>query len=351
MPVKLLIVLGGLFLGFRMRKSLNLGGGFRINLSKSGIGYSWGVPGYRITKTAKGTTRHTYSIPGTGLSYVDESRKRKNTRNKLSGQPPVQVDVLQDINSAPVDYFKSTEFANITNTIEKTLKMNRWSNILLWCTLLAFTLPFLFILPIIGITLKIIAYKFGIVDLEYTFDDEKVDEYNRKVSAWMSLNESQQTWQIVQQATVSNTKINAGASRNINRINIRVLKKSPFYIATNVDMLQIKLKKELLLLLPDKIFILSGTKVGAINYSDIKIKTSQIRFIESGSVAKDARIIDHTWQYVNKNGTADKRFKNNRQLPVCLYGMVYLSSSAGLNVELQCSNLQKVQGFLDANIG
>lgn len=45
-------------MGFRMRKSINLGGGFKINLSKSGIGYSWGVPGYRITRTAKGTTRH-----------------------------------------------------------------------------------------------------------------------------------------------------------------------------------------------------------------------------------------------------------------------------------------------------
>ena len=30
-------------MGFRYRKSINLGGGFRINLSKSGVGYSWGV--------------------------------------------------------------------------------------------------------------------------------------------------------------------------------------------------------------------------------------------------------------------------------------------------------------------
>lgn len=37
-------------MGFRFRKSYKLPGGFRINLSKSGIGYSWGVKGYRITK-------------------------------------------------------------------------------------------------------------------------------------------------------------------------------------------------------------------------------------------------------------------------------------------------------------
>lgn len=50
-------------MGLRFRKSINLGGGFRINLSKSGVGYSWGVKGYRVTKTASGRTRKTYSIP------------------------------------------------------------------------------------------------------------------------------------------------------------------------------------------------------------------------------------------------------------------------------------------------
>lgn len=30
-------------MGFRFRRSINLGGGFKINLSKSGIGYSWGT--------------------------------------------------------------------------------------------------------------------------------------------------------------------------------------------------------------------------------------------------------------------------------------------------------------------
>ena len=41
-------------MGFRYRKSINLGGGFRINLSKSGIGYSWGVKGYRVTIRGRG---------------------------------------------------------------------------------------------------------------------------------------------------------------------------------------------------------------------------------------------------------------------------------------------------------
>lgn len=79
-------------MGFRYRKSINLGGGFRINLSKSGIGQSWGVKGYRVTKTAKGTARTTASIPGTGISYVHETGKannRSSQRNTNPGQQPV----------------------------------------------------------------------------------------------------------------------------------------------------------------------------------------------------------------------------------------------------------------------
>lgn len=57
-------------MGFRFRRSINLGGGFKINLSKSGIGYSWGTKGYRISRTARGTTRRTYSIPGTGIRPI-----------------------------------------------------------------------------------------------------------------------------------------------------------------------------------------------------------------------------------------------------------------------------------------
>lgn len=69
-------------MGMRFRKSFKLGGGARINLSKSGIGYSFGVKGARFTKKAGGGTRSTYSLPGTGISYVQESGNRSGRRTK-----------------------------------------------------------------------------------------------------------------------------------------------------------------------------------------------------------------------------------------------------------------------------
>jgi tetratricopeptide (TPR) repeat protein len=57
-------------MGFRMRRSVQLLPGVRLNLSKSGIGYSVGVKGFRMSHGADGKVRRTVSLPGTGMSHV-----------------------------------------------------------------------------------------------------------------------------------------------------------------------------------------------------------------------------------------------------------------------------------------
>ena len=74
-------------MGLRFRKSIKLGGA-RINFSKSGIGYSFGTKGARVTKKAGGGTRTTLSIPGTGISYVEDSKQAKR---KASGKRSVKA--------------------------------------------------------------------------------------------------------------------------------------------------------------------------------------------------------------------------------------------------------------------
>ena len=347
-------------MGFRYRKSINLGGGFRINLSKSGIGYSWGTKGYRITKTASGKTRRTYSIPGTGISYVDESGKRNSRRrggsqgygnssgnnyNPGNYNPSSNYEAEIPIESASIEQFKAAETGNISQTIEKTIKLNKWSTALIWLSLLGFAQPVFFLLLVLGIVLKVMAHKSGRVELEYSFDAEAKDEHDRRIGAWQLLAEGKKEWQITSEQFNSNTKLHAGAGRSLNRIPCQIEKGRPFYINTNIDTVQIKLKKEMLIILPDKVFIVRGSKVGMIDYSDFRVQTSEVRFVESEGVPKDAQVVGHTWQFVNKNGTPDRRYSNNSQLPICLYGQVFLRSSGGLNVEIQVSNVQNCRDF------
>ncbi|MFZ9688992.1 MAG: DUF4236 domain-containing protein [Phycisphaerales bacterium] len=55
-------------MGWRFRRSIGRGP-FRINLSKSGLGWSFGRRGARVGVGASGRKRWSIGIPGTGLSY------------------------------------------------------------------------------------------------------------------------------------------------------------------------------------------------------------------------------------------------------------------------------------------
>jgi hypothetical protein len=72
-------------MGFRLRKSIKLFGGIRLNLSKSGVGISGGVKGARVGIGPRGT-RTTLSVPGTGMSYVSEKGLKKRPANPASKQ-------------------------------------------------------------------------------------------------------------------------------------------------------------------------------------------------------------------------------------------------------------------------
>lgn len=77
-------------MGLRYRKSYNHGP-FRVNLSKSGIGWSVGTKGARFTKKANGGYRSTASIPGTGVSYVKETggaNEEFSSRKEVSTEQP-----------------------------------------------------------------------------------------------------------------------------------------------------------------------------------------------------------------------------------------------------------------------
>lgn len=68
-------------MSFRLRKTFNLGNGIRFNLSKSGVGWSWGNHFFRKTYTSKNKTRTTLTIPNTDLSYISE-KQTKNVKKQ-----------------------------------------------------------------------------------------------------------------------------------------------------------------------------------------------------------------------------------------------------------------------------
>lgn len=55
-------------MGFYYRRSFSAGP-FRVNLSRSGVGYSIGGRSFRTGITSRGRRYSSVSIPGTGLGY------------------------------------------------------------------------------------------------------------------------------------------------------------------------------------------------------------------------------------------------------------------------------------------
>lgn len=68
-------------MGFNYRKSINLGKGIRVNLSKSGPSLSLGKTGMRVSINAKGEAKGTVGIPGSGMYY----NKQINVLNIIKG--------------------------------------------------------------------------------------------------------------------------------------------------------------------------------------------------------------------------------------------------------------------------
>ena len=160
-------------MGFRYRKSIRLGGGFRINISGSGVGYSWGVPGYRITKTANGKIRQTASIPGTGLSYSTEESIYKSARKSaLKEEPYTDTEVIQSTDRA--DY-KNSDFKALMKRINRVCFLNKASLIVGAIGLLAFIVlhtPQRLFLTILSFIVFLYAHYIAPVNLEYDFTDE-----------------------------------------------------------------------------------------------------------------------------------------------------------------------------------
>ncbi len=334
-------------MGFRFRKSINLGGGFRINISKSGIGYSWGVKGYRVTKTAKGTTRRTASIPGTGISYVSETGKRKNNSKPRPNPTPAphsqtidnnHYDTREITNSVATDMV-SDGLKNILKRARRTIRLNNLST---FGMILFFFLGFvneLFIFAWLAfIALKIYAITGGRIKLEYVIDDDQKEAVDQRMKPMLKVTESERVWRITQTSKVIDKKYASGASNSVQRVLCKTSKKPPYPFKSNVPAATFKSGKETLIFLPDKLFIKQKRKLGALNYHDIITNSHTTRFIEDGPVPKDARVVGRTWKYVNKTGGPDKRFRDNRELPICQYGEIELMSASGLNTVLMFSN-------------
>jgi hypothetical protein len=185
-----------------------------------------------------------------------------------------------------------------------------------------------------------------IVSLEYDLSNEELDPFNRLVRAFNAIASCERVWQIPIERSQTDWKRNAGASVTVERKRITLGAGHPPLIESNIDFLRLPLANESIYFTPDAILIVAGNSVAALRYDDLEIVCRQIRFIEDGRPRSDAQVVGESWLYVNRDGGPDRRFGNNRKLPICLYAEIDLKSGSGLNDRINCSRLNGAEEFV-----
>lgn len=85
-----------------------------------------------------------------------------------------------------------------------------------------------------------------------------------------------------------------------------------------------------------------------IDLHDVNLECCSKQFIEKGAVPSDSQTVGQAWVYSNKDGSPDRRFRDNYQMPVVLYGNLLFSSASGLNEQYAFSNPALAQRFATA---
>lgn len=99
-------------MGLRFRKSVKLAPGVKINLSKKGVGMSFGGKGCRYSIGASGRRTTTFSVPGTGLSYSTSSGKKRRKTSSTKRRSGTTKN-----NTSKTDYQKVIEQQNNLNEV------------------------------------------------------------------------------------------------------------------------------------------------------------------------------------------------------------------------------------------
>jgi Protein of unknown function (DUF4236) len=342
-------------MGFYIRKGFNFGP-LRLNLSRSGLGASFGVKGARIGIGPRGSYVH---MGRGGLYYRQSLTPTSHTTNirppALPGAAP--SDNLHEIASAAAvtlaDSSATDLLAELNRVKKRTdrLPIIAVTGIIVICVLgTVGTAWWLVTLALAAaIILALYARHFDVLQgtaiLNYSLESEAAQDFAKLQAPFRQLAVCEGVWHIDAAGHHADTKYNAGATTTLKRTEIRPTLSRPPKVQCNLELPTLKAGNTTLYFFPDRLLVYDAGGVGAVAYADLKVETQESRFVENGRVPRDSRQIGTTWQYVNNKGGPDRRFSNNPQLPVMQYGAFGFSSASGLSALFLCSPSEIANSF------
>lgn len=226
-----------------------------------------------------------------------------------------------------------------------------WTSVMILSTVLSISLSllqkrlfilFVFLLvALIGVRLA--RPKWFSSNVNYSLCLEAQVNWESFVNSLLLLYSCSEKWITEKENQHPGSKYNSWTTNSISTDRIVSVRKlipnqsNEFKIDCNVTAVEIKSYKNTLLFLPSDIVVKSYSTLLSYSYAQISTLAEQFIFVNSHS-PKDTEVVGTTWQYVNKDGSQDLRFKNNPVRYRCRYGKVVFSSKDGINIEIDMSN-------------
>lgn len=357
-------------MGFFFRKSVNTGP-VRINLSKSGVGVSTGVRGARVSFTPRGTF---VNIGAHGVYYrrrldmpTDPQSQRPSENNEEQSEP---IDgspwLASEIETAGAQQFVDESSEEFLSELNAKAHATAYAPFVWFIGIAAGILLFATISPpisaILAVACGVVTFAVSLpiskrdtlrrtMPIFYELDANATARFERARRACINLASCERLWRVNSTQPNWDWKRNAGASSLITRIAANAGQLRAPHISTNVEVCGIELGNMKLLFLPDWILVYERGTYGAISYESISVESSKTQFIEEERVPTDCSIVGHVWKFVRRDGGPDRRFNNNWEIPIVVYGMLELTSSTGLNIHLHGSSVERCASFATALSG
>ena len=186
------------------------------------------------------------------------------------------------------------------------------------------------------------------IHLLYDISPEREEGIQKFYDGCFKLAESERVWIVNTEKRHSDTRRHAGARASVSRTSVAVYNEYVPKIQTNINLPTIYTGINQVSFFPDKIFYIHDKWLRVVSYEDLEITLSGSRFRETEYIPSDAERLGHTWKYVNNDGSPDKRFNNNRRIPVLRYCDIKIESTSGFCLTLMTSNFEIGKAFARA---
>jgi hypothetical protein len=383
-------------MGFRFQRRLKLFPGVRLNFSRGGISTTIGARGASVTLSGRGTYLN-LGIPGTGLSFrqritpsVDGTQKvavPSPDRSPDGQRPPSPIpeptptpktypdtSPVGAIRSAPVSTLTSVGLDELKKLIneaavrsvelttaasadalalkkaERRLRHARWFIIRLFTSR---SLPKLAdSVAAAEATLDETRRNLAgcSIEIEFAFDEPTLSAFAAVVREFESISGCQKIWDITAAISTNRLIERTTATQRISRKPVKLNFSSSKIIDTNYKALHFtNANGNDIYIYPGFVMMRNlGGDFALIDVRELEVRRSQSSFIEEESVPTDSEIIGQTWYKANKDGSRDRRFAGNYQIPIARYAEIEFHSSTGLYEVYQFSNYSRAVNFFKA---